>query len=155
MQRPHGETGEDPDTGDSMQDPQSRSQAQGRQWLQKRLTGRQASGHSEIWEDLGEVSVGGKWTGYQRGMLRDFFFRSFVCWSEQRKSWKIKAKIKTGKSLSFFALIQPKDTIMTNLDSILKSRDITLPTKVHLVKAMIFPVVMYGCESLTVKKAEH
>ena len=44
---------------------------------------------------------------------------------------------------------------MTNLDSILKSRDITLPTKVHLVKAMVFPVVMYGFESWTVKKAEH
>ena len=43
---------------------------------------------------------------------------------------------------------------MTNLDCILKSRDITLPTKVHLVKAMVFPVVMYGCESCTVKKAE-
>ena len=44
---------------------------------------------------------------------------------------------------------------MTNLDSILTSRDITLPTKVHLVKAMVFPVVMYGCESWTLKKAEH
>ena len=44
--------------------------------------------------------------------------------------------------------------VMTNLDSILKSRDITLPTKVHLLKAMVFPVVMYGCESWTVKKAE-
>ena len=44
---------------------------------------------------------------------------------------------------------------MTNLDSILKSRDISLPTKVHLVKAMVFPVVMYGCESWTIKKAEH
>ena len=44
---------------------------------------------------------------------------------------------------------------MTNLDSIFKSRDITLPTKVHLVKAMVFTVVMYGCESWTVKKAEH
>ena len=44
---------------------------------------------------------------------------------------------------------------MTNLDSILKSRDITLPTKVHLVKAMVFPVVMYGCESQTIKKPEH
>ena len=44
--------------------------------------------------------------------------------------------------------------VMTNLDSILKSRDITLPTKVHLVKAMVFPVVMYGCESWTIKKAE-
>ena len=45
--------------------------------------------------------------------------------------------------------------VVTNLDSILKSRDITWPTKVHLVKAMVFPVVMYGCESWTVKKAEH
>ena len=45
--------------------------------------------------------------------------------------------------------------VMTNLDSIFKSRDITLPTKVHLVKAMVFPVVIYGCESWTVKKAEH
>ena len=45
--------------------------------------------------------------------------------------------------------------VMTNLDSILKSRDITLPTKVHLVKAMVFSVVMYGCESWTIKKAEH
>ena len=45
--------------------------------------------------------------------------------------------------------------VMTTLDSIFKSRDITLPTKVHLVKAMVFPVVMYGCESWTIKKAEH
>ena len=45
--------------------------------------------------------------------------------------------------------------VMINLDSIFKSRDITLPTEVHLVKAMVFPVVMYGCESWTVKKAEH
>ena len=45
--------------------------------------------------------------------------------------------------------------VMTNLDRILKSRDITLPTKVHLVKAMVFPVVMYGCENWTIKKAEH
>ena len=44
--------------------------------------------------------------------------------------------------------------VMTNLDSILKSRDMTLPTKVHLLKAMVFPVVMYGCESWTIKKAE-
>ena len=44
---------------------------------------------------------------------------------------------------------------MTNLDSILKSRDVTLPTKVHLVKVLVFPVVMYGCESWTIKKAEH
>ena len=58
------------------------------------------------------------------------------------------------------AAIKLKDTyflegVMTNIDSIFKSRDITLPTKVRLVKAMVFPVVMYGCESWTVKKAEH
>ena len=45
--------------------------------------------------------------------------------------------------------------VMTNLDSILKSRDITLPAKIHLVKAMVFPVVMYGCESWTIRKADH
>ena len=45
--------------------------------------------------------------------------------------------------------------VMTNLDSILKSRDITLPTKVRLVKAMVFPVIMYGCETWTIKKGEH
>jgi len=49
----------------------------------------------------------------------------------------------------------PGRKAMTNLDSILKSRDITLPIKVHLVKAMVFPVVMYGCESWPIKKAEH
>ena len=48
----------------------------------------------------------------------------------------------------------PGKKVMTNLDSILKSRDITLPTKVHLIKAIVFPVVMYGCESWTIKKAE-
>ena len=50
--------------------------------------------------------------------------------------------------------LTPGRKVMTNLDSILKSRDITLTTKVHLVKAMVFPVVMYGCESWTIKKAE-
>ena len=66
-----------------------------------------------------------------------------------------------AKSLQMVtAATKLKDTcsleeVMTNLDSILKSRDITFPTKVHLVKAMVFPVVMYGCESWTVKKAKH
>ena len=50
--------------------------------------------------------------------------------------------------------LSPYNKVMTNLDSIFKSRDITLPTNVHLVKAMVFPVVMYGCESWTMKKAE-
>ena len=52
-------------------------------------------------------------------------------------------------------MLAPWKKVMTNLDSILKSRDITLPTKFHLVKAMVFPVDMYGCESWTIKKAEH
>ena len=56
--------------------------------------------------------------------------------------------------LAFITLFVLGRKVMTNLDSIFKSRDITLPTKVHLVKAMVFPVVMYGCESWTVKKAE-
>ena len=76
----------------------------------------------------------------------------------------VTAAIKLGKIKKFFLRLmsgeKKKDTflgnkVMTNLDSIFKSRDITLPTKVHLVKAMVFPVVMYGCESWTVKKAEH
>ena len=75
----------------------------------------------------------------------------------------VTAAIKLGKIKKFFLRLmsgeKKKDTflgnkVMTNLDSIFKSRDITLPTKVHLVKAMVFPVVMYGCESWTVKKAQ-
>ena len=58
-----------------------------------------------------------------------------------------------GHEIKRLLLLERK--VMTNLDSILKSRDITLPTKVHLVKAMVFPVAMYGCESWTIKKAEH
>ena len=65
----------------------------------------------------------------------------------------IKWKCLEDEGNSPFSLLGRK--VMINLDSILKSRDITLPTKVHLVKAMVFPVVMYGCESWTVKKAEH
>ena len=79
------------------------------------------------------------------------------------KLWKqCQATFWAPKSLQMvIAAMKLKDTyslegkVMTNLDSILKNRDITLPTKVCLVKAMIFPVVMYGCESWTVKKAEH
>ena len=86
-------------------------------------------------------------------------------------SWQIDAKTMETEILFFWASIslqmvtaamKLKDACsllgrraMTNLDSIFKSRDITLPTKVHLVKAMVFPVVMYGCESWTIKKAEH
>ena len=65
---------------------------------------------------------------------------------------KITADVYCSHEIKRHLLLQRK--AMTNLDSILKSRDITLPTKVHLVKAMVFPVVMYGCESRTIKKAE-
>ena len=65
---------------------------------------------------------------------------------------KINADIDCSHEIKRCLLLGRK--AMTNLDSILKSRDITLPTKVHLVKAMVFPVVMYGCDSWTVKKAE-
>ena len=66
---------------------------------------------------------------------------------------KITADGDCSQEIFNFLLLARK--VMTNLGSILKSRDITLPTKVHLVKAMVFPVVMYGCESWTVKKTEH
>ena len=73
----------------------------------------------------------------------DFIFLGFKITAEGDCSHEIKRRLLLGRKA------------MTNLDSILKSRDITLPTKVHLVKAMVFPVVMYGCESWTVKKVEH
>ena len=66
---------------------------------------------------------------------------------------KITADVDFSHEIKRHLLLGSK--VMTNLDSILKSRDITLPTKVCLVKAMVFPVVMYGCESWTVKKVEH
>ena len=75
----------------------------------------------------------------------DFFFFSGA-------GSKITADCDCSHEIKRRLLLERK--VMTNLDSILKSRDITLPTKAHLVKAMVFPVVMYGCESWTVKKAE-
>ena len=66
---------------------------------------------------------------------------------------KITADGECGHEIKRHLLLGRK--VMTNLDSVLKSKDITLPIKVHLVKAMVFPVVMYGCESQTIKKAEH
>ena len=67
--------------------------------------------------------------------------------------FKIRADCDCSHEIKRCLLLKRK--VMINLDSILKSRDITLPTKVHLVKAMVFLVVMYGCESWTIKKAEH
>ena len=75
--------------------------------------------------------------------VTDFIFLGSKITADGDYSHKIKRRLLLGRKT------------MTNLDSILKSRDITLPTKVHLVKAMVFPMVMYGCESWTIKKAEH
>ena len=75
--------------------------------------------------------------------VRDFIFLGSKITADGDCSHEIRKCLLLGKKA------------MINLDSILKSRDITLPTKVHLIKAMIFPVVMYGCESWTIKKAEH
>ena len=91
-----------------------------------------ASGPITSWEIDGETME----------TVRDFFFGSKIT-ADGDCSHEIKRRLLLGRK------------VMTNLDSILKSRDITLPTKVRLVKAMVFPVVMYGCESWTVKKAEH
>ena len=75
--------------------------------------------------------------------LADFIFLGSKITADGDCSHEIKRHLLLGRK------------VMTNLDSIFKTRDITLPTKVHLVKAMVFPVVMYGYESWTVKKAEH
>ena len=75
--------------------------------------------------------------------VADFIFAGSIITVDGDCSHQIKKHLVLGKK------------VMTNLDSILKSRDITLLTKFHLVKAIVFPVVTYGCESLTVKKAEH
>ena len=75
--------------------------------------------------------------------VRDFILGSSKITADHDCNHEIKRHLLLGRKA------------MTNLDSILKSRDVTLPTKVHLVKAMVFPVVTYGCESWTIKKAEH
>ena len=95
-----------------------------------------------------KIMASGPITSWQTDVERmetviDFIFLSSEITADGDCSHEIKRRLLLGGK------------VMTNLDSILKSRDITLPTKVHLVKAMIFPVVMYECESWTVKKAEH
>ena len=91
-----------------------------------------ASGPITSWEIDGETAE----------IVSDFNFGGSNITADGDCSHEIKRRLLLGRK------------VMTNLDSIFKSRDITLPTKVHLVKAMVFPVVMYGCESWTVKKAE-
>ena len=92
-----------------------------------------ASGPITSWEIDGETVE----------TVSDFIFWGSKTTADGDCSHEIKRRLLLGRK------------VMTNLDSVLKSRDITLPTKVHLVKAIIFPVVMYGCESWAVKKAEH
>ena len=92
-----------------------------------------ASGPITSWEVEGETVE----------TVSDFIFLGSKITADGDCSHEIKRHLLLGRK------------VMTNLDNILKSRDITLPTKVHLVKAMVFPVVVYGCESWTVKKAEH
>ena len=77
------------------------------------------------------------------GKVSDFIFLGSKITADGDCSHEIKRSLLLGRE------------VMTNIDSMLKSRDITLPTKVHLVKAMVFPVFMSGCESWTIKKAEH
>ena len=92
-----------------------------------------ASGPITSWQIHGETME----------TVRDFIFLGSKITADDDCSYEIKRCLLLGRKA------------MTNLDSVLKSRDITLPTKVCLVKAMVFPVVMYGCESWTTKKAEH
>ena len=92
-----------------------------------------ASGPITSWQINGETME----------TVRDFIFLGSKITADGDCSQEIKRRLLLGRK------------VMTNLDSILKSRDIVLPMKVCLVKAMVFPVVMYGCESWTIKKAEH
>ena len=92
-----------------------------------------ASGHITSWQIDGEAME----------TLTDFIFLGCKITADGDCSHEIKRRLLLGRK------------VMTNLDSILKSRDITLPTKVHLVKTLVFPIVMYGCESWTIKKAKH
>ena len=99
-----------------------------------------ASGPITSWEIDGET---GEIDGKTVETVPDFIFLSSKITADGDCSHEIKRHLLFGRK------------VMTNLDSILKTRDITLPTKVCLVKAMVFPLVMYGCESWTIKKAEH
>ena len=91
------------------------------------------------------IMASGPITSWQIGgeTVSDFIFLGSKITADGDCSHEIKRRLLLGRK------------VMTNLDSILKSRDIILPTKVHLVKAMVFPIIIYGCESWTIKKAEH
>ena len=99
-----------------------------------------------IWKT--KIMASGPITSWERDWetvetVSDFILGGFKITADGDCSHEIKRHLLLGRN------------VMTNLGSIVKSRDITLPTKIHLVKAMVFPVVMYGCKSWTVKKAEH
>ena len=87
--------------------------------------------------------------------VSDFIFLGSKITADGDCSHEIKRHLLLGRKVMSNVDNIFKKRVMSNVDSIFKSRDITLPTKVHLVKAMVFPVVMYGCESWSVKKAEH
>ena len=91
-----------------------------------------ASGPITSWEIVGETVE-----------VTDFIFLGSKVTADGDRSHEIKRRLLLGRK------------VMTNLDSMLKSRDVILPAKVHLVKAMVFPLVLYGCESWTIRKAEH
>ena len=95
-----------------------------------------------------KIMASGPITSWQIGEETMKTVANFI-WGAPKSVQMVTAAMKFKRCL----LLERK--AMTNVDSILKSRDITLPTKVHLVKAMVFPVVLYGCESWTIKKAEH
>jgi len=108
--------------------------------------------------ERGEVKVG----------LKLNLLKTKIMATSPTTSWQIGGETVTGIILGGFKITADGDCsheikrhlvlgrkVMTNLESVLKSRDITLPTKVHLIKVMVFPVVMYGCEIWTIKKAEH
>ena len=84
-----------------------------------------------------------RWNGIALETVAGLIFLGYKITADGNRSHEIKRRLLLGKKF------------VTNLDSILETKDITLPTKVHLVKAMVFPVVMYGCESWTMKKAEN
>ena len=92
---------------------------------------------------MADGQIDGEIDGETMETVRDFILGGSKITADGDCSHEIKRRLLLGRK------------VMTNLDSILKSRDITLPTKVHLVKAMVFPVVMHGCESWSIKKAEH
>ena len=121
-----------------------------------------------LWEKMNQTAFWWRWKKRVKSCLKTQHSKTKIMASDPITSWQINGE--TMETLRNFILggskirwlqswkkkmLAPLKKVMTKLDSILKSRDITLPTKFCLVKAMVFPVVMYGCESKTIKKPEH